>query len=123
MPKTHSGTAPEFHISETNKEAMIRQLVPQTVFALERLADVENAPLADDFVDLFARAAAVMLAADTNLDTSQKQRLGAETVAAHVLRHLKRYVAEQEQEGQTVFHQLLAGYDIPEELRRAWQDS
>jgi len=114
---------PQFFISDENKEAMAEQLVPQVIYAMERMATIEKAPLADDFIDIFARAVGVMLAADTNIDTPQKERLGAETVANHILRHLRRYKAEEEREGTAAFHRMLASYELPDELKRAWQDS
>ena len=123
MAGTNRGATPQFFISDADKEAMVEQLVPQTVFAMERLATEENAPLADDFLDILARAAAAMLAADTNLNTPAKRRLGAETVAAHISRHLERYRAEEAKTGTPAFHRILASYEIPDTLKKAWSDS
>jgi hypothetical protein len=120
---TKKGATPQFFISDEDKEAMVEQLVPQTIYAMERLATVEKAPLADDYLDIVARAAAAMLAADTNLDTPAKRRLGAETVAAHILRHLDRYRAEEAETGIAAFHRVLGGYEVPDALKQAWRDS
>lgn len=123
MPGSKKGPTPQFYISDADKEAMVEQLVPQTVFAMERLATVEKAPLADDFLDIFARAAAVMLAADTNLTTPQLRRLGADTVATHVLRHMERYRAEEAETGIAAFHRVLGSYEIPDAIKKTWNDS
>ena len=123
MAGTNKGATPQFFISDADKEAMVEQLVPQTIFAMERLATEANAPLADDFLDILARAAAAILAADTNLTTPQLRRLGAETVATHVLRHLDRYRAEEAETGMSAFHRMLGSYEIPEAVRKTWSDS
>lgn len=114
---------PQFFVSDWDKEGMVGQLVAHTIFGIERLGSVPDAPLADDFLDLLARGCAVMLAADTNLDTPQKRRLGAETVAAHVLRHLNRYCDEEAETGTLTFHRMLAENEIPEEMKKAWNNS
>ena len=114
---------PQFFVSDENKEAMVGQYVAQTIFAIERLGNTPDAPLADDFLDIVARAAAVMLAADTNLSTPGKRRLGAEAVATHVLRHLNRYSAEQAETGTPVLHRMLAENEIPPEMRKTWNNS
>lgn len=115
--------APQFYVTDEDKESMVGQLVAHTIFGIERLGSTPNAPLADDFLDLLARASAVMLAADSNLDTPQKRRLGAETVAVHVLRHLNRYREEEAQTGTLAFHRMLAENEIPEVMKKAWNNS
>ncbi|RYG84544.1 MAG: hypothetical protein EON59_13260 [Alphaproteobacteria bacterium] len=114
---------PQFFVSDADKEAMAGQLVAHTTFGIERLASEAHAPLADDFLDILARASAAMIAADTHLDTPAKLRLGAETVASHVLRHLKRYRAEAEETGTAAFHRILSENEIPEVMKKAWNDS
>lgn len=120
-----SGRAPtpQFFISDKDKEGLVEQVVPQIIYAMERMGTVPEAPLADDFLDIFARAAAVMLAADTNFKTPRDLRLGAETMAVHVLGHMIRYRAEAEQSGRPAFHRMLADYEMPEEIKRAWENS
>ena len=123
MAQSTKGPAPQFFVGDTDKEHMVGQLVAHTIFGIERLGSMPNALLADDFLDVLARAAAVMRAADSNLDTPQKRRLGAETVAAHVLRHLNRYRDEAEKTGSLTFHRMMAENEIPDVMKRAWDDS
>lgn len=123
MAGTQRARTPQFFLSDEDKEAMAGQLVAQTIFVMERTASIADAPLADDFIDILARAAAVMLAADTNLKTPGKRRAGAETVAAHILRHMNRYRAEETETGVYTIHRMLAENPIPEALRKAWEDS
>lgn len=118
-----SKRTPQFFVSDADKDAMVGQLVAQTIFGIERLGDRPDASLADDFLDIIARAAAVMLAADTNLSTPAKRRLGADTVAAHALRHLNRYTAEQDESGMLALHRMLAENEIPAAMRKAWDNS
>jgi hypothetical protein len=113
---------PQFYVSEHDKEFMVGQLVSHTIFGIERLGSMPDVPLADDFIDVLSRAAAVMLAADTNLKTPRDLRLGAETVAAHVLKHLVRYRAEEAETGSTTFNRMLAQHEIPEVMRKAWDN-
>jgi hypothetical protein len=114
---------PQFFVGDDDKEGMVGQLVAHTIFGIERLGSVPNAPLADDFIDIVSRAVAVMLAADTNLDTPRNRRLAAETVAVHVLRHLNRYRDEAAETGATTFHRMLVENPIPDAMRKAWDDS
>lgn len=114
---------PTYFVDDTHKEAMAEQFVAQIIFSLERLSNLPGSPIADDFLDLLARAGAVMLAADTNLSTPAKQRLGAETLAAHILRHQKRYRAEEAETGTAAINRILASNPIPDEMRRYWNDS
>lgn len=123
MAGTHRAPTPQFFISDEDKEAMVGQLVSQTIFIMERKASIANAPLADDYLDILARAAAVMIAADTNLTTPGKRRAGAETVAAHVYRHINRYRAEDAETGHFTFHRMLAENPIPDVMRKSWEDS
>ncbi|MDF2386578.1 hypothetical protein JMG10_34265 [Nostoc ellipsosporum NOK] len=102
---------------------MAEQLVAQTMFALERLGDRPGAPIADDFLDTLSRACAALLAADTNLNTPAKQRQGAETVAIHIVRHLRRYREEQSETGVSAFQRMVSSQEIPEEMRRSWSNS
>lgn len=113
---------PKYYVEDGKKEAMAEQYIAQSVFSVERLLSEPGAPLADDMLDIIARAAAVLLAADTNLNTPGKLRQGAETVAAHVLRHLKRYKAEEAETGTAAFHRILASNPIPEEMKRYWNN-
>jgi hypothetical protein len=119
---TQKAATPQFYVSDQDKEFMVGQLVSHTIFGIERLGSEPEVPLADDFIDVLARAAAVMLAADTNLKTPRDLRLGAETVAAHVLRHLVRYRAEEAETGSATFHRMLAQHEIPEVMRKAWDN-
>jgi len=114
---------PQYFVSDAGKEAMAGQLVAQTIFGMERLAEIENAPLSDDFIDILARAAGAVLAMDTNLKTPGKRRLAAETVAVHVLRHLNRYRAEEAETGHFTFLRMLAENEIPEAMKKSWNDS
>ncbi|UYY60081.1 hypothetical protein [Sphingomonas sp. S2-65] len=110
-------------MSDDNKDDLVRQIVPQAIFSLDRMGQTPGAPLADDFIDLFSRACAMMLAADTNLNTSQKLRLGAEAVSSHVLRHLKRYRAYQDEHGGTVLGEILEENPVPDVVKQAWLSS
>mgnify|MGYP003579096078 CR=1 FL=1 len=114
---------PKFYVEESHREAMAEQYVTQTVFSIEHLISEPNAPLADDFLDIVARVAAVILAADNRLVTPSKQREGVTTVAAHVLRHLKRYKAEEAVTGIPAMKRILATNEIPEEMKRYWNNS
>lgn len=115
--------APQFFVPDDQKEAMAEQFVAQMVFTIERLQSEPNAPIADDFLDIMARVAAAALSGDTHLTTPGKLRQGAETVAAHVLRHLKRYKAEEDETGVAALHRILATNEIPDEMKRYWNDS
>lgn len=109
--------AAEFNVSDEGKQDLVEQMVPQAVNAINALSTGHG--LANDVVDVLANALGMMLAGDTNLDTPQKLRLGAETVAQHVLRHAKRYKAQQDTEGgETVLRQLLDSYEMPEALKK-----
>lgn len=123
MAGTQRAPTPQFFVSDHDKEFMAGQLVAHTIFGIERLGPGTEVPLADDFLDVLTRAAAVMLAADTNLKTPGKQRLGAETVAAHVLRHMKRYRAEEAETGTFTIHRMIAENPVPEAMRKAWDNS
>ncbi|WP_342248591.1 hypothetical protein [Sphingomonas sp. OTU376] len=123
MAKFGKTPEPQFFVNDEDKEAMVEQLVPQTIYSLERLGSIEKAPLADDYFDTFARACAVMIAADTNLDTPAKSRMAAEAMAVHVLRHVKRYLEEEIETGTSAFQRMLNDFEIPEEMKRAWEDS
>lgn len=123
MAKPSKGPAPQFFVADEQKEAMAEQLVAQTMFSLERLSNVPGGAHADDFLDLFGRSFAAVLAADTNLNTPAKLREGVEAVAVHVFRHLKRYVEEQRETGVPALDRMIAAHPIPEEMKRAWNDS
>lgn len=113
---------PQFHVSDDHKDALVQQFVTQALYALERMSADPAAPIADDYIDTFARCIAVMLAADTRITTPQKQRLGAETAAAHVLRHLKNFQAFQQEQGGTVLQEMMEASPIPDEVKRAWEN-
>lgn len=123
MAGTQRPSTPNFFVEDHHKEAMAEQFVAQMIFSLDRLSSAPNMPLADDFLDILARAAAAMLSADTQLSTPAKLRHGAETYVAHVLRHLKRFKAEEAETGVAAFHRILATNEIPEEMKRYWNDS
>jgi hypothetical protein len=123
MAKARKGPAPRFYVSDAHKEAMAEQVIAQTVFSLDRLGSEPGAPLADDLMDMFGRAFAAALAADTNLNTPAKLRDGVEAVAVHVVGHLKRYVEEQRETGISTLQRMIAAHPIPEEMKRAWNDS
>ena len=118
-----SAPTPRFYVPEDHKEAMAEQFVAQLIFSMEHLQTEPNAPLADDFIDIVARVVAITLAADTHLSTPAKLRMGAETVAAHVLRHVKRYRAEEQETGESALNRVLVTNEIPEEMKQAWNDS
>jgi hypothetical protein len=123
MAGSQRAPKPNFFVGDDDKEAMAEQFLAQSVFSIERLASEPNAPLADDLLDIIARAAAAVLSADTHLNTPGKLRQGAETVAAHTLRHLKRYKAEEAETGVAALHRILATNPIPDEMKRYWNDS
>ncbi|MEG3182143.1 hypothetical protein [Sphingomonas sp. LT1P40] len=123
MAGSQRAPTPKFFVGDDHKEAMAEQFVAQMIFTLDRLTSEPGSPLADDFIDILARAAAVMLSADTNLDTPARQRQGAETVAVHILRHLKRYRAEEGETGRGAFYRILEANPIPDEMKRYWNDS
>ena len=114
---------PKFYVEESHREAMAEQYVTQTVFSIEHLVSGPNAPLAHGFLEIVARVAAVILAADNRLVTPSKQREGVTTVAAHVLRHLKRYKAEEAVTGTPAMKGIPAATEIPEEMERYWSNS
>lgn len=117
------GGTPQFFVPDHHKEAMAEQFVAQMVFTIERLQSEPNAPISDDFLDIVARAAAAALSGDTHLTTPGKLRQGAETVAAHILRHLKRYKAEEAKTGISALQRILASNAIPDEMKRHWNNS
>lgn len=129
MPTSKTPPTPQFYVSDGHKDAMAGQFAAQAIFSIERLALKENPDLeadfliADDFVDIVARVAAAMIAADTNFDTPAKLRLGAETFASHVLRHAKRYREEQAETGVATLHRMLGENEIPDEMKRHWNNS
>lgn len=123
MAGSKGAPKPQFFVAEEHRQAMAEQFVAQTIFTVERLGSKPNAPLADDVLDIVARVAAAMLSGDTHLDTPQKLRQGAETVAAHVLRHLKQYKAEEAETGIAALQRILASSSIPEEMKRYWNQS
>lgn len=122
MAGPQSGT-PQYFVPDHHKEAMAEQFVAQMMFTIERLQSEPNAPIADDFLDIVARAAAAALSGDTHLTTPGKLRQGAETVAAHILRHLKRYKAEEAETGVPALQRILGANAIPDEMKRYWNDS
>lgn len=123
MAGSQRAPTPSFYLEDNHKEAMAEQYIAQSVFSVEHLLSEPGAPLADDMIDIIARAAAVILSADTHLTTPGKLRQGAETVAAHVLRHLKRYKAEEAETGTSALNRILASNPIPEEMKRYWNNS
>ena len=123
MIQATEGPTPNFIVSDEDKEAMIGQMVAQTIFSLDRLGGANGAPLADDFHDLFARGIAAMIAADTNIQLPQDLSRIAETVMVHVLRNLWRYHAEQQKTGVPALRRMLADNPIPEEMKRSWNNS
>ncbi|APR51975.1 hypothetical protein CA223_06910 [Sphingomonas koreensis] len=123
MASSQKSSTPQYFVEDVHKEGMAEQFVAQSIFSIEHLATQPNAPISDDMLDIVARIAAVILSADTHLNTPGKLRLGAETVAAHVLRHLKRYKAEETETGVAALHRILATNPIPEEMKRYWNNS
>lgn len=123
MAGTQRGPTPQFFVSDADKEAMVEQFIPQTLYALEHMVAEESPPLIDDLIDVIARAAAVIIAADRALQTPAKRRLGAETIAAHVLRHVNRYHTEEKETGIPPLERILDNFVVPDALRKAWGDN
>lgn len=123
MARSPQTPTPKFFVDDDVKEDMAGQLVAQTIFGIERRQSPPGSLLADDFIDLVARPLAALLAADINLKTPRDLRLGADTVAAYILKHAVRYRAEEAETGVTAFNRMLAENPIPDEMRKAWNDS
>jgi hypothetical protein len=103
-------TPPNFNLSDDEKLALVQQLVPTLLGTINAMSP-PGAPLADDFIDLLAQAIGMMLAADTHIDTPKKVRLGVETAANHVGRHLKAFrAAQDEMGGESFLMRLLDRY-------------
>lgn len=78
---------PTFHVSEDDKIALIRALMPQLFDALQAAAGPEGFT-GDDVIDVFALGMGLIIENDTNLTAPSHFRAAAESAKVHITRHV-----------------------------------
>lgn len=80
-------TSPTFHVSDDDKIALIKALMPQLFDALQDAAGPEGFT-GDDVIDVFALGMGLIIENDTNLTAPSHFRAAAESAKVHITRHV-----------------------------------